>query len=196
MADGSDVLVRNDLEITYDIQDRAGQTVQSKQKLSTSASVIIGDPKVSCWPTSGIITQLPNTPGMSHAGLMAYDIGATFGSRIYAPVSGMAYRKESRSGRTYTGYGLYVEMEFVMANNFGGRLIFGHMSSVPANITASGTPVNVGEVIGRVGSTGNSTGPHLHYELRDWAGHSPLGDFFPTLISAKPILEAKVYTCF
>ncbi len=195
MAGGVDVLVRNDLEITYSVIDRAGQTVQSNQKLSTAASVMIGDPKVSCWPTSGTITQLPGG-SWSHGNIMAYDIAAPMGSRVYAPVAGTAYRKESRNGRSYSGYGLYVEMEFILANNFGGRLIFGHLSSVPSNITINGTPVNAGDVIGRVGSTGNSTGSHLHYELLPWPGHIALQDFFPGLISEKPAMGAKVYTCF
>ncbi len=195
MEGGVDVLVRNKVEITYNVLDRAGQTVQTGQKLSTAAGVVIGDPKVSCWPTSGTITQLPDG-SWSHNNIMAYDIAAPMGTKVYAPITGTVYRKEERSGRSYAGYGLYVELEFELDNNRGGRLIFGHLSSVPTNITRSGTSVNSGDVIGRVGSTGNSTGSHLHYELRPWAGHTPLSDFLPDLISEKPSLNDKVYTCF
>lgn len=85
-----------------------------------------------------------------HAGI---DFGAPSGSPIYAVSDGVV----SFAGRR-GGHGNYVRL------NHGGGLGTGyaHMSRIAVS---SGTQVRTGQVIGYVGSTGLSTGPHLHYEL-------------------------------
>lgn len=85
-----------------------------------------------------------------HSGL---DFKASYGTPIYAVSDGVvAYA--GRKG----GYGNFVQL------NHGGGLAsgYGHMSRIAAS---SGTRVRRGQIIGYVGSTGLSTGPHLHYEL-------------------------------
>jgi len=82
------------------------------------------------------------------------DIPAPHGTPIYATADGMIGRAQ-RLG----GYGLYVEVEH--GNNIQTR--YGHMSSFTVT---SGQRVKKGDVIGYVGSTGRSTGNHLHYEVR------------------------------
>ena len=59
----------------------------------------------------------------------------------------------------FSGYGLYVQLDHGAAL----ETRYGHMSRL--NV-ASGQRVRKGDVIGYVGSTGRSTGPHLHYEVR------------------------------
>ena len=81
------------------------------------------------------------------------DFGAGYGAPIYAVTDGViAYA--GRKG----GYGNFVQI------NHGGGLAtgYGHMSRIA---TSSGQRVRRGQIIGYVGSTGLSTGPHLHYEL-------------------------------
>lgn len=85
-----------------------------------------------------------------HAGI---DFGAAYGSPIYAVSDG----RVSFSG-WHGGHGNYVRLEH--GGGFGTG--YGHMSRIAV---ASGTSVRAGQVIGYVGSTGLSTGPHLHYEL-------------------------------
>ena len=82
------------------------------------------------------------------------DIPAPHGTPIYATADGTVGRAQ-RLG----GYGLYVEVEH--GNNIQTR--YGHMSSY---IVAAGQRVKKGDILGYVGSTGRSTGNHLHYEVR------------------------------
>lgn len=85
-----------------------------------------------------------------HAGI---DFGAAWGSPIFAVSDGTV----SFAGR-HGGHGNYVRLEH------GGGLGtgYGHMSRIAVS---PGTRVRAGQVIGYVGSTGLSTGPHLHYEV-------------------------------
>lgn len=84
-----------------------------------------------------------------HAGV---DFGAAWGSPIVAVASGVV----SFAGR-HGGHGNYVRLEH---GSFGTG--YGHMSRIAV---APGTKIQAGQVIGYVGSTGLSTGPHLHYEV-------------------------------
>ena len=63
----------------------------------------------------------------------------------------------TRAGRT-AGYGKTVDL----SHGFGYRTRYGHMSEV---LVKPGQRVRRGDPVGRVGSTGRSTGPHLHYEV-------------------------------
>lgn len=92
-----------------------------------------------------------------HGGRRAHkgiDLAAPVGTPIYATADG----KVSRAS-WFSGYGLFVSIEH------GGDMQtrYGHMSRL--NV-ADGQMIHKGDVIGFVGSTGNSTGPHLHYEVR------------------------------
>jgi len=101
-----------------------------------------------------------------HAGI---DFAARYGSPIYAVTDGVV----AFAGR-HGGHGNYVRIQH------GGGLATGyaHMSRIAA---APGQRVRRGQVIGYVGSTGLSTGPHLHYELyRNGATVNPLSVKFTT----------------
>jgi murein DD-endopeptidase MepM/ murein hydrolase activator NlpD len=84
-----------------------------------------------------------------HAGI---DFGAAWGSPIVAVAGGVV----SFAGR-HGGHGNYVRLDH---GGFGTG--YGHMSRIAV---APGSKVQAGQVIGYVGSTGMSTGPHLHYEV-------------------------------
>jgi murein DD-endopeptidase MepM/ murein hydrolase activator NlpD len=85
-----------------------------------------------------------------HAGL---DLAAAYGSPIVAAADGRVV-----SAGWSGGYGNLVRL----AHADGVQTMYGHMSRIAA---ASGSYVRRGQVIGYVGSTGLSTGPHLHYEV-------------------------------
>jgi murein DD-endopeptidase MepM/ murein hydrolase activator NlpD len=86
-----------------------------------------------------------------HAGL---DFTAPQGTPIYATADGIV----KTAGRSDGGYGNHV----VINHGYGYETLYGHMYRVKAN---SGQRVKRGDLIGYVGSTGKSTGPHCHYEV-------------------------------
>ena len=82
------------------------------------------------------------------------DLVQSYGAEIHATASG----KIVHAG-WMGGYGNMVEVDH--GNGIATR--YGHMSEV---LVAEGDSVKIGDVLGRIGSTGRSTGPHLHYEVR------------------------------
>lgn len=86
-----------------------------------------------------------------HPGL---DFTAPVGTPIYAAADGVVRDAGFNTG----GYGNRV----VVNHGFGYETLYAHMVRIKARV---GTKVKRGEVIGYVGSTGKSTGPHLHYEV-------------------------------
>ena len=91
-----------------------------------------------------------------HSGI---DLAAASGSSILATKSGTAH--------TYygsTGYGNYV----LLYHDDGTSSLYGHCSSFAVS---NGQHVSQGQLIAYVGSTGYSTGPHCHFEIRDSAGN-------------------------
>ena len=86
-----------------------------------------------------------------HAGL---DFTAPQGTPIYATANGVA----RVAGNTGNGYGNHVVLE----HGYGYETLYGHMVKTKIKV---GAKVRRGDVIGYVGSTGKSTGPHCHYEV-------------------------------
>ena len=89
---------------------------------------------------------------LMHAGR---DFAAPEGTPVVAALSG-----EVVTSGLAGGYGVAIEVEH---SDPVRRTLYGHLSEI---YVRSGQRVRQGEVIGRVGSTGLSTGPHLHFELR------------------------------
>jgi murein DD-endopeptidase MepM/ murein hydrolase activator NlpD len=112
----------------------------------------------SIWPTRGWVTSgfgLRKSPFTGrkekHKG---WDIGARLGSTIRATADGVV----RVSGRE-SGYGKMLEID----HGYGITTRYGHNSK---NLVKVGDRVKRGDKIALVGSTGRSTGPHLHYEVR------------------------------
>jgi murein DD-endopeptidase MepM/ murein hydrolase activator NlpD len=87
-----------------------------------------------------------------HTGI---DMVEPFGSPVYAADDGVV----ALVGSSSSGYGNYV----VIAHSGGFDTLYGHLSTT---LVKAGQVVTQGTVVGLEGSTGNSTGPHLHFELR------------------------------
>jgi murein DD-endopeptidase MepM/ murein hydrolase activator NlpD len=83
------------------------------------------------------------------------DIAAPMGSSVYATAEGVV----TRTGYDAGGYGNFVELR----HPNGLTSLYGHLSRIDV---ARGHAVAGGDRLGLVGSTGRSTGPHLHFEVR------------------------------
>jgi murein DD-endopeptidase MepM/ murein hydrolase activator NlpD len=113
------------------------------------------------WPVKGVLTSPYGMRwGRMHEGI---DIGAAQGTPIYAAASGTV---------NYAGWeGGYGNLTVIDHGN-GLATAYGHQSQLAVS---SGQTVSRGQVIGYVGSTGHSTGPHLHFEVRvNGAPNDPL----------------------
>lgn len=101
--------------------------------------------------------------GVRSQGLHGYngvDIAASSGTPVYASASGDVSVVKYRSGNPwFGGYGNYI----IVSHDNGTQTLYAHLSGVA---TSEGWRVAKGQVIGYVGSTGRSTGPHLHFEVR------------------------------
>lgn len=107
----------------------------------------VGDTMI--WPVTG---PLSTTFSPSHRGL---DVVANQGTPIKAALAGRVVGAAEGSGP----YGWYVLLEH--GGNF--TTVYSHLSKIRVKV---GDTVDKGQVVGEVGSTGLSTGPHLHFELR------------------------------
>lgn len=103
------------------------------------------------WPLRGLITSNYGLrEGRMHQGI---DIAASYGDNIRAAADGVV-----QSVGWISGYGQAVIVRHVN----GYRTLYAHVQKA---LVKSGAPVKQGQVIATVGSTGRSTGPHLHFEI-------------------------------
>ena len=112
-----------------------------------------GTSKGFIWPTIGGHVSCKIWGYKGHTGL---DIaGCGYGSNIYASAAGQVVKV--KWGKT--GYGYHV----IINHGDGIQTLYAHMSNI---YVKQGQYVNQGDIIGAMGSTGNSTGTHLHFEIR------------------------------
>jgi len=104
------------------------------------------------WPVDGgVVTQ-------SLHGYNGVDIGAPTGTNMFASAAGTVIIARA-NGAWNGGYGNYI----VIAHDNGTQTLYAHASRV---LVSAGQSVAKGQVIGKVGRTGESTGSHLHFEIR------------------------------
>jgi murein DD-endopeptidase MepM/ murein hydrolase activator NlpD len=125
-------------------------------RIVTDWASLVGAP--SLWPIMGPITSSfgeredPfNGEGAFHAGI---DISAGFGDPVRAAADGIV-----QTAGMATGYG----REIILDHGNGIETLYGHLSGFAIT---PGQQVSRGQIIGYVGMSGRSTGPHLHYEVR------------------------------
>ncbi len=127
-----------------------------EQKFTARSHLLSSTPSIV--PVRGILTDgfggrsdpFTGEPGTHNA----IDISSAVGQPVRAPADGIVVKAEWANGY---GNVIYV------SHGYGFSTRYGHLSSFEAR---PGTRIKRGDVIGHVGSTGRSTGPHLHYEVR------------------------------
>ena len=150
---------------------------------SGSSSVIVPSGSGFAWPTPGFVSLssewFEDREVYNHGGIDIAGAGIT-GTPVVAAADGTVVATNSSCthnwGKSYScgcggGYGNYV-----MISHAGGKMtVYGHLTSLTVS---SGQSVSRGQVIGYVGSTGNSTGPHLHYECRlNGVRYNPMSEY-------------------
>jgi len=128
------------------------QVAQKKDKLITMVPMR--------WPTWGRVTSSYGWRKDPFTGRKAWhtgvDIAAPAGRSVVATASGKVI---------YTGWNGNYGRCVIIRHQFGYETVFGHLSKINVN---NGDEVKKENVIGKVGTTGRSTGPHLHYEVRKY----------------------------
>ncbi len=122
------------------------------KKVSIPPSVNRGEIEL-IWPVNGKVTSpYGSRNGKKHDGV---DISVPKGTPIKAAAGGVV----SFSGRSFNDYGKMI----VIKHNSDFSTVYAHNSE---NIVEEGNEVKKGQVIGRVGNSGNASGYHLHFEVR------------------------------
>jgi len=142
------------------LQSEAGTEERSLKDLTSAieSKQAKWDATPSIWPVKGWITSgfgkrvSPFTGQMSvHEGV---DIGAPFNTPVQSPAAGRV---------VVTGFDPRMGNLVAIDHGYGMETQYGHMAKV---LVKSGQKIRRGDVIGLVGSTGLSTGPHLHYHIK------------------------------
>jgi murein DD-endopeptidase MepM/ murein hydrolase activator NlpD len=137
--------------------DAETSILDQQQKLRHTPTIIPTDG----WISRGYGYKIDPFTGQRafHAGL---DIACNKGTHIVSPADGVVEYAGWKAG-----LGIMVKID----HGYGYATIYGHMSK---NIARTGDRVSRGDSIGEVGSTGHSTGPHLHYEVwKDGRAENP-----------------------
>ncbi len=150
--DDIDTLLENLLEVAPELSD-----VLSQDKIDMENHLYLKDHTPDMWPTNGDITSRfwAWRGGHRHKGL---DIANNVGTNIQATASGVViysgwHGSYGRKLVIYHGPGLY---------DASYSTVYAHLSRIYVKV---GDEVSKGDIIAAMGNTGNSTGPHLHYEV-------------------------------
>jgi murein DD-endopeptidase MepM/ murein hydrolase activator NlpD len=142
-------------DLQYETQDLARQEAALEAQLAANEALVGGFTGSSgrlVWPVHGPVTrEFGNQPGGFHPGI---DIAPPFGTPIHASAGGVVVYASWEDG-----YGNYTCI------NHGGGIAtcYAHQSQIGVTV---GESVRQGQIIGLEGSTGHSTGPHVHFEVR------------------------------
>ena len=145
---GEKLLIPGGKKIIQPASPSVTRTVRTTPSVSTGPIASTGR---MIWPTT--CKRISQYFSLRHTGI---DIACGFGKSIYAADGG---RVVQASGGYNGGYG-----NMIIVNHGGGlQTLYGHLGSIGVEV---GESVEKGQLIGYMGSTGRSTGPHLHFEVR------------------------------
>ena len=132
--------------------------IEDAEKVAAQAS-----DKLPVWPLDmpKVLAEWKNWPenpdGSYHAGA---DFSIPEGSDVYSAYSGIV---DMSVDEGYSSYGAYIVIKSII----GGKERYMYYAHLSGRSVEEGDKVRAGDIIGKTGNTGLSTGPHLHYEARD-----------------------------
>jgi murein DD-endopeptidase MepM/ murein hydrolase activator NlpD len=160
---------------TDSVLSQIEQAVFANETFQQTAQLIAEDPVLAAtghllWPIPhATVTQgfgpTPYVFEASYAGFPHFhtgiDLAVPLGTPVFAAADGVVVlaRPMADSGGQLVGYGNYV----IIQHDAGLKTLYGHLLAIGVK---EGDVVKRGQLIGLVGSTGNSTGPHTHFEVR------------------------------
>ncbi len=140
------------------ILERERELAAQRRASGIAGGVESGAPGMFSWPVTGTITSpfgwRTNPFGGGPEFHQGLDIAAPMGTTVTAAAGGTVIMAQ-----WYGGYGNYILIDHGAGYSTG----YGHLSAM---YVSSGQSVQRGQAVGAVGSTGQSTGPHLHFEVR------------------------------
>jgi murein DD-endopeptidase len=140
--------LQNDGNLTLKAAD--GSTTWTTASPASTALIV---------PATGVVTGIVGRHCNANDTHQGIDIAGASGSGVFASAGGTVVSRVISSGTT--GYGTYV----IVQHAAGYSTLYGHLrADLP--VIAQGSSVPAGGLLGSMGSTGNSTGTHVHFELR------------------------------
>ena len=150
--------------------DEVGSLVLRKQEMLASIPSVEPIPQDQARLSSGFGERMHPIYKIAKA-----HMGLDFTSPVGTPIHATGDGTVDFAGYNTSGYGIHV----ILDHGFGYQTLYGHMSVTKMR---KGQKVKRGDVIGEVGSTGLSTGPHLHYEVhKDGVPMDPVNFLFNSL---------------
>ncbi len=172
LSDDARLAVGDELIIPDGVLSTSAPATPSKSSAGSSSGSVgpyLGTGPMVSNPDGYFINPVPGltrrSQGLHGNGNRGVDLAAPIGTPIYASASGTVLL--ARNGYN-GGYGNMV----IIQHPNGTKTLYAHMSKLG---TSGGAQVSQGELIGYVGSTGRSTGPHLHFEV--FNAKNPGGDW-------------------
>jgi murein DD-endopeptidase MepM/ murein hydrolase activator NlpD len=141
----------NQLQVAVKVREASLNSL--KEELLSKQARIAATPSI--WPVNGQVTSPFGRRGMVGEFHPGIDIAAAMGNPVVATADGIVVYSQWDDG----GYGKLVEID----HGNGIHTLYGHNSGI---VVTNGQEVKKGQLIAYSGSTGYSTGPHVHYEIR------------------------------
>ncbi|MCL5985418.1 MAG: peptidoglycan DD-metalloendopeptidase family protein [Actinobacteria bacterium] len=144
-------------EILNEIPNISESLVEGKNDIEEQQYKLAHTPSI--WPTWGVITTYFNNEKSSGVYIQGRHAGIDIANNSETPINSAA-----DGVVIHASYAPYYGNLVIIDHDFGIRTVYGHLEQIDVDV---GDHVEKDQTIGLMGSTGRSTGPHLHYEVRE-----------------------------
>lgn len=150
------ILVHTGINVVSDALVNVDSETKNVQILDPTTGEVVSEvDKTISWPAQGVITL----EFSQSSGYQVFHTGIDIANSTGTPVTPFMQGEVVYAGEIFWGYGKHI----IIDHGDNIRSIYGHLDKI---FVFEGQKVNIGDEIGQIGSTGWSTGPHLHLETR------------------------------